>query len=530
MGIYDRKEKESDEKDPNRKYWLHLLPAAAVVTVLAASVIFAEKPDQTVSSASVQNVNEKDLKKFFSSDITQEDDQGQNEKDEKTSSLKSSRTKSGKIKTSSSKRTVPASASSAGRGSSGGMGSTQTPVMQIPESGYQDGTYEGSGTGFGGTIRVSVTISGGKIASISILEAAGETASYFASATGVISRVIAQQSPNVDAVSGATYSSNGIIQAIQNAVAKAAASGQGEMVLPTVAPVPEETAAPTSAPKPTEKPDKEPEEKPEEEPDGYKDGTYTGTGTGFNGPVTLTVKIKNGVIRKISAEHQDTDIFFSKAWETLEPQILEKQSVAGIDTVSGATYSSIGILGAMEQVIRQAGYQSVTPAPTKVPKPTKAPQEQEAEATPVPSPGDGPDDPQPTPEIPVDGEVTPGGEITPGTEVTPAPDVSEDPGETPEPEPTPEPEGPYIDGTYSGTSWGYSGKVTVTVTISQGQIVSITQTNKDTAEFFDMAWQTIIPTAMSQQSADGIDTVSGATFSSLGILEGLQSALAQARR
>lgn len=530
MGIYGRKKKISGEKALERKHWLHLLPAAAVIAVLAASVISAENSNQTVSSASAEIVSEKELKELLSSGITEEDKPA---KEEKTSSSKASKIKTGKIKTSSSKRTVPSS-SSAGGGASGGMGSTLTPVMQIPESGYQDGTYEGSGIGFGGTIRVSVTISGGKIISISILEAEGETASYLASAKGVISRVIAQQSPNVDAVSGATYSSNGIIQAVQNAVAKAAVHDQTEAELPTATPVPEETASPTSAPKPTRKPAKE--------PDGYKDGTYTGTGTGFNGPVILTVKIKNGVIKKISAEHQDTDLFFSKAWETLEPQILEKQSVTGIDTVSGATYSSIGILEAMEQVIRQAGYQNVTPAPTKAPKPTKTPEVPKPTVTPVPLPGEGPDDPQPTPDTPADEEetpdaeitpgpeVTPGGEHTPGTEVTPTPGAEENSGETPDPEPTPEPEGPYIDGTYSGTSWGYSGKVTVTVTISKGQITSITQTNKDTAEFFDMAWQAIIPTAMSQQSVDGIDTVSGATFSSLGILEGLQSALAQARR
>ncbi|MFR8352358.1 MAG: FMN-binding protein [Blautia obeum] len=81
--------------------------------------------------------------------------------------------------------------------------------------------YQGSGTGFGGTITVQVTISGGKIASIEILSAAGETGPYFASAKGVISKMISGQTPNVDAVSGATYSSNGIIQAVQNALSKA---------------------------------------------------------------------------------------------------------------------------------------------------------------------------------------------------------------------------------------------------------------------------------------------------------------------
>ena len=130
-------------------------------------------------------------------------------------------------------RTVSESAKS--NAGAAGQGTTQTPVASVPADGYKDGTYEGSGTGFGGTIRVRVTISGGKIAAIDILEASGETASYFASAQGVISRMIAGNTPNVDAVSGATYSSNGIIQAVQNALSQAAADGNSQQVTPTPA-------------------------------------------------------------------------------------------------------------------------------------------------------------------------------------------------------------------------------------------------------------------------------------------------------
>lgn len=96
-----------------------------------------------------------------------------------------------------------------------------------------------------------VTISGGKIAAIDILEASGETASYFASAQGVISRMIAGNTPNVDAVSGATYSSNGIIQAVQNALSQAAADGNSQQVTPT--PAATALPTPTSAPSPTKK-------------------------------------------------------------------------------------------------------------------------------------------------------------------------------------------------------------------------------------------------------------------------------------
>lgn len=112
----------------------------------------------------------------------------------------------------------------------------------------------------------------------------------------------------------------------------------------------------------------------------YKNGTYTGTGKGYNGTVTLTAKIKKGVIQSLKAEHTDTPAFFDKAWEVLEDEIIQNQTADGIDTISGATYSSNGILDAMRDIINQAKKDNsfkptVTPKPTKTPtpKPTVTP-------------------------------------------------------------------------------------------------------------------------------------------------------------
>lgn len=83
----------------------------------------------------------------------------------------------------------------------------------MEESGsWKDGIYYGSGTGFGGTIKVAVTVRDGKIMSIEIQSASGEGSSYLSQAKAVIDRIISQQSLNVDTVSGATYSSRGIIR------------------------------------------------------------------------------------------------------------------------------------------------------------------------------------------------------------------------------------------------------------------------------------------------------------------------------
>ena len=403
-------------------------------------------------------------------------------KGSKNSAKKTSSKKAGKIKTGTKKNTTSGAAANAA-GGGGGAGSTVTPTTEVPVGGYTDGTYTGSGTGFGGTITVQVTVSNHKIVSINILDASSETASYFANAQGVISRIISSQSPNVDAVSGATYSSNGIISAVQNALSQAIPSGNQTTATPT----------PTPSPKPTRKP--VPTPKPGEEQK-YKDGTYTGTGKGYSGTVTLTATIKKGVIKSLEVEHTDTPMFFKKAWDVLEEEIIQNQSVEGIDTVSGATYSSKGILNAMKDILKQAAQGSTKVTPTPTPKVT---------VTPTPKA-------TPTPKV----TVTPTPEETP----TPAPDET--------PEPTPEPTGPYIDGTYSGSSYGYSGRVNVTVTIQGGQIVSIEQSNSDSPEFFDEAWNSIYPQIMANQSADGVDTVSGATFSSEGILGAVQKALAQA--
>ena len=87
-----------------------------------------------------------------------------------------------------------------------------------PESIFNDGIYEGSGTGFGGEIRVQVEIKDGKILSVEILSAEKETPDYLKSAERILTDVVNKQSAEVDTVSGATLSSNGILEGIRNAL------------------------------------------------------------------------------------------------------------------------------------------------------------------------------------------------------------------------------------------------------------------------------------------------------------------------
>lgn len=80
-----------------------------------------------------------------------------------------------------------------------------------------DGFYKGSGTGFAGTVSVSVEIKDKSIIAINILSTQDDEA-FFNRAKGVIDKIIAGQTLDVDVVSGATYSSNGIISAVKNAL------------------------------------------------------------------------------------------------------------------------------------------------------------------------------------------------------------------------------------------------------------------------------------------------------------------------
>ena len=474
------KKRDSDKNPFEKKNLVKLAPAAVVIAAVAAAGAQAGNSGKEVTAETREVVKSQDLESLLKTAYSYEtaDDEAEEEsllKTGKNTSSASSKKKTSKIskkkngiKKGSSKTLPVKTAASSGVG----QGSTTTPTTEVPEGGYKDGTYQGSGTGFGGMITVQVTVSGGKITAVDILSASGETGSYFASAQGVVSKVLSSQSPNVDAVSGATYSSNGIIQAVQNALSQA---GNSDSATPT----------PTPTPKPAKKPKKDTSVS-------YKDGVYEGQAEGFDGTVTVKVTIKNGKIKKISNTNTDTPEFFNKAWKTIKSNVISRQSTSEIDTVSGATFSSNGILGALSQALSKADQSGTTDS-------------KEEDITPTPT-------------------------TVPDETVTPIPTEIPQPTKTPD---NPSDEQPVVnllkDGTYTGSAMGYSGQVNITLTIKDGKITEVTNTNSDTRSFFNKAWRSIQPKILEKQSTEGIDTVSGATFSSMGILDASKIALEQAK-
>lgn len=93
----------------------------------------------------------------------------------------------------------------------------------------KDGTYTGTGSGFrGGTTKVSVTIKNGKIASINTISSEDTPDFYQRAESSITSEIISAQSSSVDTVSGATFSSKGIISAVKDALTQSAANAAAD--------------------------------------------------------------------------------------------------------------------------------------------------------------------------------------------------------------------------------------------------------------------------------------------------------------
>lgn len=319
-----------------------------------------------------------------------------------------------------------------------------------------DGIYEGTGTGFAGKITVAVEIKDKKIVAITILNVEADDAAFFNRAKGVIDRIIQSQNLDVDVVSGATYSSRGIISAVKNALtgekdsafltAENPGQGQGSTTLAEAL-----------------------------DAGAYKDGVYYGSATGFAGPIKVKVVITDGKIASVEiVETSDGSSYISKA-SSITGKIVASQST-NVDTVSGATYSSVGIINAVRNALAQAAV----------------------------NPGEGGQQELPVAEVPKQ-------------KVEDVPAV-----------PTVSGNFPYPDGTYYGTAEGYLGDITVAVVIQNQTIQSVEiLSNEDDAAYFDRA--KVVANRVVNQQTTGVDTVSGATYSSRGIINAIQAALDAAK-
>lgn len=86
----------------------------------------------------------------------------------------------------------------------------------------------------------------------------------------------------------------------------------------------------------------------------YKDGTYTGTANGFKPGLTVQVTISGGKITKIDiVDHNETPSYARMPMQLIPNEIINNQST-NVDTVSGATRTSVGIINAVADALKQA--------------------------------------------------------------------------------------------------------------------------------------------------------------------------------
>ena len=157
----------------------------------------------------------------------------------------------------------------------------------LPKLPYADGVYVGSSRGYGGAVRVQVTMENGSITEVEVLDASHETKQFLRRAKRLLTTVVDAQSWEVDAVSEATYTSRGILGAVQNALT-------GEVVNNSLPPQPK-PAAPLVVEEFTA-------------PSTYLDGIYTAEAIGFEGKITVQVTVAEDKITDItvlSAEDEE---------------------------------------------------------------------------------------------------------------------------------------------------------------------------------------------------------------------------------
>lgn len=330
-----------------------------------------------------------------------------------------------------------------------------------------DGVYKGSATGFSGPVTVAVTIMDKKITSIDILSSTDDEA-FFNRAKGVIDRIISSQSFDVDVVSGATYSSNGIIGAVKNALTGEKDKGVTGKSKQESASESDSSSAEIAA---------------VQDAAAYKDGTYYGTGKGFAGTMKVKVDIAGGKIASISIVSTKDGDSYVKSASSLIDTIVEKQNT-NVDTVSGATFSSRGIISAVRSALSQAAVSKNTAG-------NNTDKQDETQTS-----GNGQND-----------ENSSGSAQEQGTEGTL----------------------PYVDGIYYGTAEGYKGDIKVAVVIQDKTLKAILVTEKQDDEPFITNAMDVLKNMMKKQSAD-VDTVSGATYSSKGLIGAVKAAFEEARK
>ena len=127
----------------------------------------------------------------------------------------------GEEKSNSSEKASEASGDKASTNSSNASSDSQATDEDSISGAYKDGECFGKASAYNGNVEVKVTISGGKITAIDIVKTKDDEEYFFDAQKKVIPEILEKQSTDVDAVAGATTSSEGICHAVQKALEEA---------------------------------------------------------------------------------------------------------------------------------------------------------------------------------------------------------------------------------------------------------------------------------------------------------------------
>jgi len=215
----------------------------------------------------------------------------------------------------------------------------------------KDGKYIGQATGFRGILRVEVEIKDGKIVEITLLSHSDD-AGYIDSAKNILKDIKRKQTADVTAISGATYSSDGIKNAVKDALeqAKGKTTKPGESEYAKKNQKAAGGGGGGGGGSSTAKEEKDFTD--------LVDGIYEGQAKGYSSSknIKVQVTVSGKMITKIELlDHDETPLYFNKERaDKLAKQILQKQSTK-VDTISGATISSVGFINAVANALEFAG-------------------------------------------------------------------------------------------------------------------------------------------------------------------------------
>lgn len=127
----------------------------------------------------------------------------------------------GEEKIDSSEKASEADGDKTSANSSDGSSDSQGSDVNSTSGSYKDGEYLGKASAYNGNVEVKVTISGGKMTAIDIVKTKDDEDYFFDAQKKVIPEILEKQSTDVDAVAGATTSSEGIAHAVEKALEQA---------------------------------------------------------------------------------------------------------------------------------------------------------------------------------------------------------------------------------------------------------------------------------------------------------------------